>query len=72
VNIPIAVLPGREVSTLAEVTFFGVRYVIPVAPIASIGGAGAFDGIFVTGVLAVLYASVATHREVEHSLQGQR
>ncbi len=34
------------------------------APIASIGGAGTFDGIFVTGLLAVLYASVATHGEV--------
>ena len=26
------------------------------APIASIGGAGTFDGIFLTGLLAVLYA----------------
>lgn len=30
------------------------------APIASIGGAGTFDGIFVTGLLAVVYASIAT------------
>jgi uncharacterized membrane protein len=29
------------------------------APVASIGGAGTFDGIFVTGVLAVLLASLA-------------
>jgi uncharacterized membrane protein len=29
------------------------------APVASIGGAGTFDGIFVTGLLAVLLASVA-------------
>jgi uncharacterized membrane protein len=29
-------------------------------PIASIGGAGTFDGIFVTGLLAVLFASIAT------------
>jgi uncharacterized membrane protein len=28
------------------------------APVASIGGAGTFDGIFLTGVLAVLLASV--------------
>ena len=27
------------------------------APVASIGGAGTFDGIFLTGVLAVLLAS---------------
>jgi uncharacterized membrane protein len=30
------------------------------APVASIGGAGTFDGIFVTGILAVLLASVMT------------
>jgi uncharacterized membrane protein len=28
------------------------------APVASIGGAGTFDGIFVTGILAVLIASI--------------
>jgi uncharacterized membrane protein len=28
------------------------------APIASIGGAGTFDGIFVTGILAVLLAGL--------------
>jgi uncharacterized membrane protein len=27
-------------------------------PVASIGGAGTFDGIFVTGVLAVLLAGL--------------
>jgi uncharacterized membrane protein len=26
------------------------------APLASIGGAGSFDGIFITGILAVLLA----------------
>lgn len=29
------------------------------APVASIGGAGTFDGIFLTGLLAVLYAGIA-------------
>jgi len=29
-------------------------------PIASIGGSGTFDGIFVSGLLAVLFASIAT------------
>jgi uncharacterized membrane protein len=29
------------------------------APIASIGGAGTFDGIFITGIFAVLLASFA-------------
>jgi uncharacterized membrane protein len=28
------------------------------APVASIGGAGTFDGIFLTGILAVLIASL--------------
>ncbi len=31
------------------------------APVASIGGAGTFDGIFVTGLLAVIYAGVGVH-----------
>jgi uncharacterized membrane protein len=30
------------------------------APIASIGGAGTFDGIFLTGILAVLLAGLMT------------
>jgi uncharacterized membrane protein len=30
------------------------------APVASIGGAGTFDGIFITGILAVLLASFAS------------
>lgn len=33
------------------------------APVASIGGAGTFDGIFVTGILAVLLASLVTSRD---------
>ena len=33
------------------------------APIASIGGAGTFDGIFLTGILAVLLASMLTPRK---------
>ncbi|HZP89098.1 MAG TPA: DUF1614 domain-containing protein [Burkholderiales bacterium] len=33
------------------------------APIASIGGAGTFDGIFVTGLLAVIYAGLFTPRK---------
>jgi uncharacterized membrane protein len=34
-----------------------------VAPITSIGGAGTFDGIFVTGIIiAVLIASIPSHR----------
>lgn len=32
------------------------------APVASIGGAGTFDGIFLTGILAVLLASIPSSR----------
>ena len=31
------------------------------APVASIGGAGTFDGIFLTGILAVLLANLFPH-----------
>jgi len=37
------------------------------APVASIGGAGTFDGIFVTGILAVLLASVMTPKKEKPS-----
>jgi uncharacterized membrane protein len=33
------------------------------APVASIGGAGTFDGIFMTGILAVLLAAVLSGRD---------
>jgi uncharacterized membrane protein len=32
------------------------------APIASIGGAGTFDGIFLTGIISVLLASLMTKK----------
>ena len=32
------------------------------APVASIGGAGTFDGIFLTGILAVLFASFSLRK----------
>ena len=37
------------------------------APVASIGGAGTFDGIFLTGILAVLIASLAPRHASENS-----
>jgi uncharacterized membrane protein len=37
------------------------------APIASIGGAGTFDGIFVTGIVAVLLASLPRIGEPPHA-----
>jgi uncharacterized membrane protein len=43
-------LIGADLLNLDKVAGLG-------APVASIGGAGTFDGIFLTGVLAVLIAS---------------
>src|SRR5258708_1277200 len=130
-NIPITVLPGKQVMSGQVVDFYGMRYVVPFvdswpgtvlavnvggaviptimstylviryqlwlkaaiataviaavihsmatpvpgvgadllnldkinglgAPVASIGGAGTFDGIFLTGILAVLLAGIAS------------
>jgi uncharacterized membrane protein len=47
-------LIGADLLNLGKVQGLG-------APIASIGGAGTFDGIFVTGLLALLYASLGVH-----------
>jgi len=46
----IGVLIGADVMNLGRLRSLG-------APVASIGGAGAFDSIFLTGVIAVLLAS---------------
>jgi uncharacterized membrane protein len=45
-------LIGANLLNLGQIQALG-------APVASIGGAGRFDGIFMTGVLAVLLAGVA-------------
>jgi uncharacterized membrane protein len=45
----LGVLLGADLMRLRAVRFLG-------APVASIGGAGTFDGIFVTGLVAVLLA----------------
>jgi uncharacterized membrane protein len=47
----IGCLVGADLFNLQKVGGLG-------APVASIGGAGTFDGIFLTGVLAVLLASI--------------
>jgi len=44
-------LIGADLLNLGKVQGLG-------APVASIGGAGTFDGIFLTGILAVLLASI--------------
>ena len=48
------------------VDFYGMRYVVPVVVswpgtvlAVNVGGAGTFDGIFLTGILAVLLAGIA-------------
>ena len=46
-------LIGADLTNLGKVAGLG-------APVASIGGAGTFDGIFLTGILAVLLASLAS------------
>jgi uncharacterized membrane protein len=45
-------LVGADLSNLGKITAGGTH-------IASIGGAGKFDGIFLTGILAVLIATIA-------------
>ena len=45
-------LIGADLSNLDKISGLG-------APVASIGGAGTFDGIFLTGILAVLLAGIA-------------
>ncbi len=47
-------LIGADLSNLDKVRGLG-------APVASIGGAGTFDGIFLTGILAVLIACLFPH-----------
>jgi uncharacterized membrane protein len=49
----IGTLIGADLLNLGRIQGLG-------APVASIGGAGTFDGIFLTGVLAVLLASLTT------------
>jgi uncharacterized membrane protein len=46
-------LIGADLMNLGELRTLG-------APVASIGGAGTFDGIFVTGLTAVLLAAIVT------------
>jgi uncharacterized membrane protein len=44
-------LIGADILNLKKISQLG-------APVASIGGAGTFDGIFLTGILAVLFSSI--------------
>jgi uncharacterized membrane protein len=49
----IGVLVGADLLNLGQLRSLG-------APVASIGGAGTFDSVFLTGVIAVLLASLVT------------
>jgi uncharacterized membrane protein len=51
----LGVLIGADLLNLGKLQGLG-------APVASIGGAGTFDGIFVTGLFAVLLAGIAGRR----------
>jgi hypothetical protein len=53
-------LIGADLANLSKVRGLG-------APVASIGGAGTFDGIFLTGILAVLLASLYARRRMAHA-----
>ncbi len=48
-------LLGADILNLGKIQALG-------APVASIGGAGTFDGIFMTGILSVLMASLMTRK----------
>jgi uncharacterized membrane protein len=53
-------LIGADLTNLDKIRGLG-------APVASIGGAGTFDGIFLTGMLAVLLASLYARPRVAHA-----
>ena len=52
----LGILIGADLTNLGKIGGHGV-------PVASIGGAGTFDGIFLTGILAVLLAGLIGIRE---------
>jgi uncharacterized membrane protein len=51
-------LLGADLLNLNKISGLG-------APVASIGGAGTFDGVFITGIIAVLIASLGARGPVE-------
>lgn len=53
-------LIGADLTNLDKIRGLG-------APVASIGGAGTFDGIFLTGILAVLLASLYARPRAAHA-----
>lgn len=53
-------LIGADLLNLGKIRGLG-------APVASIGGAGTFDGIFLTGIVAVLLASIVARKRLSPS-----
>jgi len=51
----LGILIGADLLNLGSIQGLG-------APVASIGGAGTFDGIFLTGILPVILANLFPHR----------
>ncbi len=51
----LGVLIGADLTNLDKLQTLG-------APVASIGGAGTFDGVFLTGIVAVLLAGLGERR----------
>ena len=69
-NIPIAMLAPEQVESDKVIEFFGMQYTVPVVEnlpgtviAINVGGAGTFDGIFLTGILAVLLAGLYHRRQ---------
>lgn len=58
-------LVGADLLNLGAIRHMGT-------PLASTGGAGTFDGIFVVGILAVLIASLSGGREEPYSSTARR
>ena len=56
-------LIGADLTNLGKISGLG-------APVASIGGAGTFDGIFVIGLLSVVYAGWFSAREARHAARA--
>jgi uncharacterized membrane protein len=56
-------LTGADLLNLGRIQGLG-------APVASIGGAGTFDGIFLTGIVAVLLASIVGRKKSSGPVQG--
>ena len=60
---PLAYIAG-SLGTLIGADLMNLNKLAEVnAPVASIGGAGTFDGIFLIGIVAVLIASIRGHHQ---------